>query len=199
MISLLAPAQRALCALFAVALVLAAGVPAPAAPLPAPLPEPRLEDLMVPPGSSGPVQPFMRRADYYDGIDRRLTLDSLAYALENGSRCIRIVGRDSLWAVDYCWIYPHTGLPSHWYDLREFIQTADSLDLPPDTELTATVGTLRIGVRAGSLDQARAEARRLRPREMPAQLLGRLKLKLERARQVLPDGGGARSSDATGH
>ena len=63
-------------------------------------------------------------------------------------------------------------------------------------EVVFTFGTYRVGVHAGSFEQARAEAKRLRPTVMPRALAGRLRLKLERAREALAarsgHGGGSR-------
>jgi len=148
-------------------------------------PERGLADLMAPPGTRQVVKPELMRADLWMGLDRRVPLDSVVYALENGARCCRVLGTDSLWAVDYSWVYPHTGLPPRWYDAQDLLRVGDSLALSETTKVVVTFGTCRIGVRAGSLEQASSEAERLRPPVMPRQLAGRLKLKLERAMNAL--------------
>jgi len=162
--------------------------PPPAAPSAAPgAPgkQPRLEDFIAPPGSAQKFQPFMLHADYWVGLDQRAKLDSIVFVLDNGARCAQVLGRDSTWAVDYTWVYPLTLFPPRWYDATSLIQTGDSLHLPDDADLQLTFGTLRVGVHAGSLKQATTEAYRLWPTEMPPQLRGRLKLKLDRAKKAL--------------
>jgi len=163
------------------ALVAAAGLALGAAPPAAP----RLEDFIVPPGSKQPMKPFMLHADLWVGIDQRARLDTTAFSLENGARCCPVLNADSLWAVDYTWIYPHNVLPSRWYDARELLRVGDSLKVADDAAITFTFGTCRIGVRARTYEQARAEALRLWPHEMPERLKGRLRLKLERANAQL--------------
>jgi len=150
-----------------------------------PVRQPRLEDFIAPPGSQQPIQPFMLHADLWRGIDQRARLDSTVYVLENGARCCRVLNRDSTWAVDYTWVYPHTLMPRRWYDARSLIRTGDSLKLADDADLKLTFGTLRIGVRANSLAQATREAYRQWPTEMPPELSGRLQLKLQRAENAL--------------
>lgn len=147
-----------------------------------PAKQPRLVDLIAEPGST---QPFMLHADLWLGIDQRAKLDTIVFVLENGARCCEVLNRDSTWAVDYTWVHPHNLLPPRWYDAKSLIRTGDSLKLPDDADLKLTFGTLRIGVHAGSLKQATAEAYRLWPTEIPPALRGRLKLKLERARKAL--------------
>jgi len=154
--------------------------PASTAPL-----QPRLEDFIAPPGSSQKLQPFMLHADLWLGLDQRVKLDSIVFVLENGARCAQVLSRDSTWAVDYTWVYPHTLFPPRWYDARSLIKTGDSLRLPDDADLKLTFGTLRVGVHAGSLKQATLEAYRLWPTEIPPALRGRLKLKLDRAQKAL--------------
>src|SRR5262249_62004097 len=107
------------------------------------------------------------------------------YVLENGARTCRVLNRDSTWAVDYTWVYPHTLLPKRWHDAPSLIGTGDSLKLADDANLKFTFGTLRIGVRAQTLEQATKEAYRLWPTEMPPELSGRLQLKLQRAENAL--------------
>jgi hypothetical protein len=148
-------------------------------------PEPRLEDFIAPPGAKQTLKPFMLHADWWNGLDRRVHLDSTVYALENGARCCRVLGSDSLWAVDYTWIYPHDLFPPRWYDARDLIRVGDSLAIPEAAAIRFTFGTYRIGVHAKSFEQAHAEALRLWPATMPPPLAGRLKLKLERARNAL--------------
>jgi hypothetical protein len=151
-------------------------------PPPKPVPQPRLEDFIA---ESGSTAPFMLHADLWLGIDQRAKLDTIVFVLDNGARCCKVLNRDSTWAVDYTWVYPHSLLPPRWYDARSLIQTGDSLKLPDDADLKLTFGTLRVGVHAGSLKQATAEAYRLWPPEIPPALRGRLKLKLERAQRAL--------------
>src|SRR5262249_33960121 len=143
----------------------------PAAPTtasaPAPGRQPRLEDFIAEPGSTAP---FMLHADLWQGLDQRVRLDSLVFVLDNGARTCRVLDRDSTWAVDYTWVYPHSLLPPRWYDARSLIQTGDSLRLPDDADIKLTFGTLRTGVHAGSLKQATTEAYRLWPQSMPAAL-----------------------------
>lgn len=162
-----------------------AKAPAPAPATAPPVPQPRLEDFIAPPGSTQKFQPFMLHADLWLGLDQRVKLDSIVFVLDNGARCAQVLGRDSTWAVDYTWVYPHSLFPPRWYDARSLIHTGDSLHLPDDADMQLTFGTLRVGVRAGSLKQATTEAYRLWPTEMPPQLRGRLKLKLDRAKKVL--------------
>ncbi len=147
--------------------------------------QPRLEDYIQPPGSTQRLQPFMLHADQWIGTDQRAVLDTVVYALENGARCCRILNADSLWAVDYTWIWPHSVFPPRWYDARQLLAAADSLHVPDDAEVVFTFGTLRTGVPAKTFEQARAEALRRWPAEMPRSLAGRLKLKLDRARKAL--------------
>ena len=158
---------------------------APPAVSPAPVKAPRLEDFIAPPGTTQKFQPFMLHADLWLGLDQRVKLDSIVFVLDNGARCAQVMGRDSTWAVDYTWVYPHSLFPPRWYDAKSLIKTGDSLNLADDADLQLTFGTLRVGVRAGSLKQATAEAYRLWPTEMPPQLRGRLKLKLDRAKKAL--------------
>lgn len=143
--------------------------------------QPRLEDFIAPPGSKQTFKPFMLHADWWSGLDRRVKLDSTVYSLENGARCCRVLSADSLWAVDYTWIYPHDRLPPRWYDARDLLRVGDSLGIPENAIIRFTFGTYRTGVRAGSYEQARAEALRHWPATMPAPLAGRLRLKIERA------------------
>jgi hypothetical protein len=163
--------------------------PLPAALPPAspsgPVKQPRLEDFIAPPGSTQKFQPFMLHADLWQGIDQRSKLDSIVFVLENGARCAQVMNRDSTWAVDYTWVYPHSLLPPRWYDARSLIKTGDSLKLPDDADLQLTFGTLRKGVHAGSLKQASEEAYRQWPTVMPVALQGRLKLKVDRAKRAL--------------
>jgi hypothetical protein len=170
----------------AFALAHAAPATPPATPLPAGAPAPthtpRLEDFIV---ESGSTAPFMLHADLWLGLDQRSKLDSIVFVLDNGARCCQVLNRDSTWAVDYTWVYPHSLFPPRWYDARSLIHTGDSLKLADDADMKLTFGTLRVGVRAGSLKQATAEAYRLWPTEMPPPLRGRLKLKLERAQKAL--------------
>jgi hypothetical protein len=162
-------------------------------PLPAVLPtnpatpvaQPRLQDFIAPPGSTQKFQPFMLHADLWLGLDQRVKLDSIVFVLDNGARCAQVLSKDSTWAVDYTWVYPHTLFPPRWYDARSLIQTGDSLKLADDADLQLTFGTMRVGVHAGSLKQATAEAYRQWPVEMPQVLKGRLKLKVARAKKAL--------------
>ena len=155
-----------------------------AAPAP-PAKQPRLEDFIAPPGSTQKFQPFMLHADYWVGLDQRVKLDSIVFVLDNGARCAQVMDRDSTWAVDYTWVYPHTLFPPRWYDARSLIQTGDSLKLADAADLQLTFGTMRVGVHAGSLKDATSEAYRRWPTEMPQALRGRLKLKLDRAKKAL--------------
>ncbi len=150
-----------------------------------PASQPRLEDFIAEPGTSQAFQPFMLHADLWLGIDQRAKLDSIVFALENGARCCKVMNRDSTWAVDYTWVYPHTGFPKGWYDARGLLRAGDSLKLADDADIKLTFGTLRVGVRARTLAQASAEAYRLWPPEIPPAMRGRLKLKLERAQKAL--------------
>ncbi|MEQ1833580.1 MAG: hypothetical protein ABL977_11035 [Candidatus Eisenbacteria bacterium] len=158
---------------------------AAAAPAGAPVKQPSLEDFIAEPGTTTEFKPFMLHADLWLGLDRRDKLDSLVFVLDNGSRACKVLNRDSLWAVDYTWVYPHTLLPPRWYDARSLIHTGDSLHLADDADLKLTFGTLRVGVRAKTAAQAEAEAYRLWPHELPPALSGRLKVKLERAKKAL--------------
>lgn len=194
------PLQRFALGLVAVLYVTAAcaasAVPPPGAPLaaarpgqpaaaplaPPPARQPALEDFIAEPGSTAP---FMLHADLWLGIDQRAKLDTIVFVLDNGARCCQVLNRDSTWAVDYTWVYPHTLLPPRWYDARSLIHTGDSLRLADDADLKLTFGTLRMAVRARTLKQATAEAYRLWPTEMPPALRGRLRLKLERAHKAL--------------
>ncbi len=150
-----------------------------------PAKQPRLEDFIAEPGSTQRLQPFMLHADLWVGIDQRAKLDSIVFVLDNGARCCQVLDRDSTWAVDYTWVYPHNLLPPRWYDARSLLHTGDSLKLADDADLKLTFGTLRMGVRAKTLQQATAEAYRLWPTKLPPSFPGRLKLKLERARKTL--------------
>ncbi|MEO5989820.1 MAG: hypothetical protein ABIU54_14780 [Candidatus Eisenbacteria bacterium] len=158
-----------------------------------------LDDLLARPGTRKVVRPSLMRADLWMGLDRRMQLDSVVYALANGARTCRVLGVDSLWAVDYTWVYPHTGLPSRWYNADELFHVGDSLALSEATKVVVTFGTCRIGVRAHNFQEARREAERLRPPVMPARLVGRLKLKLERAHNVLIGKPDHVPGDALGH
>lgn len=142
----------------------------------------RLEDVIAAPGTTAPR---MLHADLWQGLDQRVKLDTLVFVLENGARTCKVLDRDSTWAVDYTWIYPHTVLPARWYDPRSLIRTGDSLRIADDADLVCTFGTLRTAVRARTLAQATAAAYRAWPTEMPLALRGRLKLKLERALKTL--------------
>src|SRR5262249_50438008 len=182
------------------ALVVLAGLRSPglaAEPQP-PVPQPRLVDFIAEPGSTQKLQPFMLHADLWQGLDQRANLDSIVFALENGARCAKVLNRDSTWAVDYTWVYPHTRFPPRWYDAKSLIHTGDSLKLPDDADLKLTFGTMRIGVRASTLGGATAEAHRLWPSEMPPALRGRLKLKLNRAIKALA-GKADTEPDSLGH
>jgi hypothetical protein len=158
--------------------------------------QPRLEDFIA---ESGSTAPFMLHADLWLGIDQRAKLDTLVFVLDNGARCCQVMNRDSTWAVDYTWVYPHSLFPPRWYDARSLIQTGDSLRLADDADMKLTFGTLRVAVRAGSLKQATAEAYRLWPTEMPPALRGRLKLKLERAQKVLAGKSDTEPADPSPH
>ena len=166
---------------------------------PQPLPQPRLEDFIAEPGSTLRFQPFMLHADLWLDLDRRAKLDSIVFVLENGARCAQVMDHDSTWAVDYTWVYPHSLLPPRWYDARSLIRTGDSLKLADNADIKLTFGTLRIGVHAGSLKQATAEAYRLWPAEMPVALRGRLKLKVERAKKALAGEKDTEPVAPTGH
>lgn len=160
-------------------------VPLPVSTKPSGATQPRLEDFIAPPGSTQRFQPFMLHADLWLNLDQRVKLDTIVFVLDNGARCAQVMNKDSTWAVDYTWVYPHSLFPPRWYDAKSLIQTGDSLHLPDDADLQLTFGTLRKGVRAGSLKQATEEAYRQWPTVMPASLQGRLKLKLERAKKAL--------------
>jgi len=162
----------------------AAAAPAPAGGAP-PVPQPRLEDFIAPPGSTQKLQPFMLQADLWLGIDQRAKLDTLVFVLDNGARTCQVMNRDSTWAVDYTWVYPHNLIPSRWYDARGLIHAGDSLKLADGADIHFTFGTLRTAVRATNLKTAEAEAYRLWPKEMPEALSGRLRLKVERAKKAL--------------
>jgi len=155
-----------------------------------------LQDYIAPPGTQQSLTPSMLHADLTVGYDRRAPLDTVVYALENGARCCRVTRLDSTWVVDYTWVYPHKGMPKRWYDAENLLRVGDSLRLGDDAEVVVTFGTYRIGVHAGSYEQARSEANRLRPKEMPQALAGRLRLKLERAQAAL-DRQAAAASGAT--
>ena len=180
--------RRSLIAVFAaLACVgsLGAGTPVtPEAP-PTPVPQPRLVDFIAPPGSTQKFQPFMLHADLWVGIDQRAKLDTIVFVLDNGARCAQVRNHDSTWVVDYTWVYPHTVFPPRWYDAKSLVKTGDSLKLADDADIRLTFGTMRIAVHAGSLKQATSEAYRLWPAEMPPELRGRLKLKLDRAKKAL--------------
>ena len=151
-------------------------------------PDHNLQDFIAPPGTRTITKPSMLHADLITGYDRRFPLDSVVYALENGSRTCRVIGLDSTWVVDYTWVYPHRGMPKRWYDADDLLRVGDSLGLGDTSNVVFTFGTYRIGVHAGSFEQARSEARRLRPKTMPTALAGRLRLKLERAEEALKRG-----------
>jgi hypothetical protein len=159
-------------------------------------PDYNLHDFIAPPGTRQSMKPSMLHADLMTGYDRRAPLDTVVYALENGSRCCRVIGPDSVWVVDYTWVYPHRAMPKRWYDAEDLMRVGDSLGLGDDSEVLLTFGTYRIGVRAGSYEQARAEAKRRRPKVMPTALAGRLRLKLERAQAALDREAAAQSSGA---
>lgn len=148
-------------------------------------PERGIADLLVEPGTRRVIQPALMHADFWWNLDRRVQLDSVVYALDNGARCCRVLGRDSLWAVDYSWVYPHSGLPSRWYDAEDLFRVGDSLALSETTKVVITFGTCRTAVKAHDFASARREAERLRPRTMPPGMSGRLKFKLDQARQAL--------------
>jgi hypothetical protein len=167
------------------ALLVAAGLRSPGVAAEPPVEQPRLEDFIAEPGSSQKFQPFMLHADYWLGLDQRVKLDSIVFVLENGARCAKVMNRDSTWAVDYTWVYPHSLFPPRWYDARSLLHTGDSLKLPDDADIKLTFGTMRIGVHAGSLGQATSEAYRNWPTTMSPALQGRLKIKLDRARKAL--------------
>ena len=166
-----------------------AAAPPPAAPMQA-----RLEDFIA---ESGSTTPFMLHADLWLGIDQRAKLDTIVFVLDNGARTCKVLNRDSTWAVDYTWVYPHTLLPPRWYDARSLLQTGDSLKLQDDADLKLTFGTLRVGVHAGSLKQATNQAYRLWPPEIPPALRGRLKLKLDRAQKALAGKPDTEPADST--
>ena len=180
--------RRSLIAVFAaLACVgsLGAGTPVtPEAP-PTPVPQPRLVDFIAPPGYTQKFQPFMLHADLWVGIDQRAKLDTIVFVLDNGARCAQVRNHDSTWVVDYTWVYPHTVFPPRWYDAKSLVKTGDSLKLADDADIRLTFGTMRMAVHAGSLKQATSEAYRLWPAEMPPELRGRLKLKLDRAKKAL--------------
>jgi len=159
-------------------------------------PDFNLQDYIAPPGTRQSMKPSMLHADLATGYDRRAPLDSVVFALENGSRCCRVIGLDSVWVVDYTWVYPHQGMPKRWYDAEELIRVGDSLHLGDDAEVVLTFGTYRLGVHAGSYEQARSQGKRLRPKVMPPELAGRLRLKLERAQEVLDREAAAKSGAA---
>ena len=183
--SLNRPAARRLRVALPLALIALALLVAAKPSAPAPAKQPRLEDWIAEPGTQQKIQPFMLHADYWMGMDQRAKLDSIVFALDNGARCCQVMNRDSMWAVDYTWVYPHNLLPPRWYDAKSLFHVGDSLALPDDADLKLTFGTMRMAVRANSLKQATAEAYRLWPDEMPVPLRGRLKLKLDRARKAL--------------
>ena len=185
--SLPARTRAAAMACASLLLLLAVAAASPPAPggSPAPPKQPRLEDFIAPPGSTQKFQPFMLHADLWLGIDQRAKLDSIVFVLVNGARTCQVMNRDSTWVVDYTWVYPHNLLPPRWYDARSLIHTGDSLKLADDADVQFTFGTLRLAVRATDLKSAEAEAYRRWPREMPSELRGRLKLKVERARKAL--------------
>ena len=176
-----AAAAALLAAMFALA-ALASSTPSKP---PAPVPQPQLQDFIAEPGSSQKFQPFMLHADLWVKLDQRAKLDTIVFTLENGARTCQVLKKDSTWAVDYTWVYPHDRFPPRWYDARELIRTGDSLKLDDAADIRLTFGTMRVGVRATTLKQATAEAYRLWPHTMPPELAGRLKLKLERARKAL--------------
>jgi len=144
-----------------------------------------LQDFIAPPGTRQIYKPEMLHADLATGYDRRAPLDTVVYTLDNGARCCRVLGFDSLWVVDYTWVYAHQGLPRRWYDAEDLLRVGDSLHVSDATPIVLTFGTYRMGVHAGSFEQVRSEANRLRPREMPRALVGRLRLKLDRAEKAL--------------
>ena len=144
-----------------------------------------LAELLAPPGTRQVGVATMLHPDLTVGYDRRAPLDSVVHTLENGARCRRVLGRDSAWVADFTWVYPHRGLPARWYDVNDLLRVGDSLGLGDTSDIVLTFGTLRLGVRAGDLDQARTEVEHLRPSAMPRALVGRLRLKLERARERL--------------
>lgn len=156
-------------------------------------PDFNLQDYIAPPGTRQSMKPSMLHADLVKGYDRRAPLDTVVFALENGSRCCRVIGPESTWVVDYTWVYPHRGMPKRWYDAEDLLRVGDSLGLGDDSEVILTFGTYRIAVHAGSFEQARSEAKRLRPKTMSPELAGRLRLKLERAQEALDREAAARS------
>jgi len=158
-----------------------------------------LQDFIAPPGTRQIHDPAMLHADLITGYDRRAQLDSVVYALDNGARCCRVVGFDSLWVVDYTWVYAHQGLPKRWYEAEDLLRVGDSLGVSDATPIVLTYGTYRMGIHAGSFEQVRSEAKRLRPREMPPALAGRLRLKLERAQEALDRQAAAGSSPSGKH
>jgi hypothetical protein len=147
--------------------------------------QPRLEDWIAEPGSTQKFQPFMLHADQWFGLDQRAKLDTIVFVLENGGRLCQVLDRDSTWAADYTWVYPHNLLPPRWYDARSLFHVGDSLKLADDADLKLTFGTMRLAVKGGSLKEATAEAYRRWPTEMPVSLRGRLKLKLDRAKKAI--------------
>jgi hypothetical protein len=160
--------------------------PPPTAPPPGT--QPNLMDFIAPPGTKDTLKPFMLHADLWVNLDRRLPLDSTVYSLEKGARCCRVLGPDSLWAIDYTWIYPHGVFPPRWYDADDLLRVGDSMKIADDALVTFTFGTCRVGMKAGSYEQAHAAALRNWPKEMPEALRGRLRLKLERAEKALHAG-----------
>ena len=158
--------------------------------------QPRLVDFIAEPGTTSP---FMLHADLWLGLDQRAKLDTIVFVLENGARCCKVLNRDSMWAVDYTWVYPHTLFPPRWYDARSLIHTGDSLKLADDADMKLTFGTLRVGVPAKTLAQATTQAYRLWPPEIPPAMRGRLKLKLERAQKVLSGRPDTEPSDSLAH
>jgi len=177
------PKIRTLFLAVSCALLMCVAALAPAAPRAGVPPrDTRLEDVIAAPGSTAPR---MLHADLWQGLDQRVKLDTLVFVLENGARTCKVLDRDSTWAVDYTWIYPHTVFPERWYDPRGLLRTGDSLRIADDADLVCTFGTLRVAVHAGTLAQATAAAYRDWPTDMPLALKGRLKLKLERAKKAL--------------
>src|SRR5262249_26289353 len=85
--------------------------------------QPRLVDFLAGPGPTQKLQPFLLHADYWQGLDQRAKLDSIVFVLENGARCAKVLDRDSTWAVDYTWVYPHALFPPRWYDAKSLIHT----------------------------------------------------------------------------
>ena len=166
-------------------LALAAAPPSEAPPAGQKAKQPRLEDWIAEPGSTQKFQPFMLHADQWFGLDQRAKLDSIVFVLENGGRLCQVLDRDSTWAADYTWVYPHNLLPPRWYDARALFHVGDSLKLAEDADLKLTFGTMRLAVKAGSLKEATAEAYRHWPTQMPRSLRGRLALKLDRAKKAM--------------